>query len=409
MDSSNQDFQRRFKIMLASLSPEKRNMLFETLRKMDPEARNKAMETILRRYETSVANRAGSAPVQGQGQSRPVTSGRETAAGRPGTEGRPGNEYRQPDVDRNDDIDESDFDNSDRSSAKKRHRVSVLIPMLLALILVLGIGALVLFLIDNKNDSDSESTDSVPTEVTIETDPAESTASPTPEPTSTPTPSPSPTPTPVPVAEDAPDLTGLTIVIDPGHQAETSSETESAASWLSVDKPRSTSGAVGVVTGIHEYELTLQYALVVRSYLEQCGATVILTRTENEVDISNQERAQIAVDNNADLFIRLYAGAANDSAQSGVKVYVPDSGNYTSSSTTWGNTLGSLVAEAEGMTFNNTLQTYLYTGLNYANTQRSFQLQLGFLSNSDDEAILVSDENAANVAAAIAVFCADFK
>lgn len=424
MDSSNEKFQERFKAMLASLSPEKRNQLFSVLQKMDKNERDKAMVTILQRYEASVTASADkSHDKQAASAASHVSNNKEQAAHRPG--GKPHQEHSNSETAKqnhshreqpgqrmqNEKIDDNDFDKKPQKAKKDQEakKRNVAFPVLLTLILLLAAVAAVLFFMNRGSKDDDNDEETVSTAVTVATDPSETEAPATPTSTPSPTPSPSPTPTLVPLAEDAPDLSGLVIVIDPGHQAETSSQTESAATWLSVDKPRSTSGSQGVVTGINEYELTLDYALTVRDYLQQCGATVVLTRTENEVDISNQERAQIAVDNNADLFIRIYAGAANDSAQSGVKVYVPDSGSYTSSSVAWGNDLGNKIAEAEGLEFLETMQTYLYTGLNYANTQRAFQINLGFLSNSDDEAILVSEENRAAVAAAISEFCAEFK
>ena len=247
--------------------------------------------------------------------------------------------------------------------------------------------------------------DVIPAETTAVTAPLE-TSAPTPSPT--PTVTPTPEPTRVPLAADHPDLTGLTVVIDPGHQETTDTQEELYASWLSATKPRCTCGAAGIVTGTSEYALTLDYSLIIADYLEQCGATVILTRDSNDVNISNQERAQIAVDNNADVFLRIHTDAAGDSAASGVRVYIPDSGNYTDTSSELGNTLAGLVAEAEGLEVNDVRATSLYTGLNYANTIRSFQISLGFLSNSDDEAILTNEDNMANVAQAISVFCSEF-
>lgn len=247
------------------------------------------------------------------------------------------------------------------------------------------------------------STETVPaqTEAVIETT-VETTPSPTP--TITPTPE----PTIVPLAANAPDLTGLTVVIDPGHQETTDNEQETYASWLSATKPRCTSGTTGVVTEVPEYELTLEYSLIIRDYLEQCGANVILTRDSNDVNISNQERAAIANSNSADVFIRIHADAAGDSAASGVRVYTPDSGSYTDTSPDYAEQLAELIADAEGLDVNAVRATSLYTGLNYANTLRSFQLSLGFLSNSDDEAVLTNEENMAAVAEAISVFCEEF-
>ena len=234
----------------------------------------------------------------------------------------------------------------------------------------------------------------------------ETTSEPTPSPT--PTITPTPEPTRVPVADNHPDLTNLTVVIDPGHQETTDSEQELYASWLSATKPRCTSGATGIVTGVNEYELTLDYSLIIADYLEQCGANVILTRDTNDVNISNQERAAIANSNSADIFLRIHADAAGDSLASGVRVYTPDSGSYTDTSPEYAEQLAELVANAEGLEVNAVRATSLYTGLNYANTLRSFQISLGFLSNSDDEAVLTNEENIAAVAEAISIFCEEF-
>ena len=222
------------------------------------------------------------------------------------------------------------------------------------------------------------------------------------------TPTETPTPTPVPLLSDAPDLTGLVVVIDPGHQAISNYEREPVASWLSIDKPSCTSGATGVVTGIHEYEITLQTGLMLRDYLVQCGATVVMTRTENDANVPNSARAQVAVDNGADVFIRLHADASNDSATSGVRVYVPDSGEYSSSVVAWADTLGELIQTSSGMQFVGTRATYDYTGLNYANSVPSFQICMGYLSNSDDEALLVTEAYQYEVVTAIAQFCTTF-
>lgn len=218
------------------------------------------------------------------------------------------------------------------------------------------------------------------------------------------TPTVTPIPTAIPIKEDAPDLTGLVIVIDPGHQATPDTELESIASNSSIEKEKATSGATGISSGAKEYEITLRYASVMKQYLEACGATVILTRADNETSISNSERAKIAVDNNADYFIRLHADNAPDPDIRGVKVYVPSSGNYTSSSESEGKRLAETVAESIGSTSLGVIKGNMYTGLNYADSIESYQLVIGYISNSDDDALLASDETAYNTAVGVAEF-----
>lgn len=301
------------------------------------------------------------------------------------------------------DEDEDDDDEKPARTPKRKLKKSVknTLTGFIVVILLLSVALLVLKFKETIFGKISEET--VPA---VQTEIIETTVETTPSPT--PTVTPTPAPTIVPVAANHPDLTGLTVVIDPGHQETTDYEQELYASWLSATKPRCTCGTTGVVTETPEYDLTLQYSLIIRDYLEQCGANVILTRDANDVNISNQERAQIANVNGADVFIRIHADAAGDSAASGVRVYTPDSGSFTDTSPEYAEQLAELVAEAEGLEVNAVRATSLYTGLNYANTLRSFQISLGFLSNSDDEAVLVTEENRAAVAEAISVFCEEF-
>lgn len=246
------------------------------------------------------------------------------------------------------------------------------------------------------------------TEVTTEAAPTPS-PTPTPEPTPTPIPTPTEVPTPTPIApkSNAPDLKGVKVVIDPGHQEKTDYKKEPYKKGATTGKARCTSGAVGVTTKQKEYELTLDTALMLKDYLEQCGATVILTRTENDVNISNKERAAIAVKAKPTLFIRLHADALSNASTKGVKVYIPKSGSLNKA--TYGDKLGKLVAAAGKTSFRGTKATNQYTGLNYATSIRSYQLVLGYLSNSDDDKRLADPETRYEICAAIAEFCGTFK
>ncbi len=206
------------------------------------------------------------------------------------------------------------------------------------------------------------------------------------------------------IKEDHPDLKGKVIVIDPGHQENPNTELEKVYKGSTAEKDKATSGAVGVNSGAKEYELTLQYALVLREYLEGCGAKVILTRDSNDADISNIERAKIATDNKADCFIRLHADSAPENDIKGVKVYVPSTGSYSKNAVKEGKKLAELVAEEIGSTSLGVVQSNMYTGLNYADSVKSYQLVVGYLSNSDDDALVTNSETPYKVAVAISEF-----
>lgn len=57
------------------------------------------------------------------------------------------------------------------------------------------------------------------------------------------------------------------------------------------------------------------------------GFDVQLTRTKNEVDISNVERAQMANEMEADLFLRIHADGAESTIAEGFSVLTPGKGN----------------------------------------------------------------------------------
>lgn len=419
MSNDNSEFNAKVKSFINSLNPEQKKALYSKLSTMPEEKRNSYLNWLITTKEEKDRASKSQAKPQVKAQSKTNQNGQQKvqqkpqAQVQPKTQQRPAQKPSQKPVQGKKAAVTSDTKDEQTKTSSAAPIVVVLVLAAVALVAVCGISFGWFSSISSKfikPDGSSEvsaqpaATDALPgasdtAAMTVATE--------TSAPTSTPTPTPAPTL--IPIREDAPDLTGLIIVIDPGHQAETDNETESTASWLSVEKKRCTDGCVGVTTGVTEYELTLDIALLMKDYLEQCGATVILTRSANDVNISNQERAAIAVENNADVFIRLHADAANDASVSGVNIYVPDSGNFTGSSVASGDTLGQLLSEELGVTYNGTRQTYLYTGLNYANTLPSYQVCLGYLSNSDDETFLLDPQNQLDICAVFAEFCATFK
>lgn len=299
----------------------------------------------------------------------------------------------------------------DKKEKKKDTSVQSIFAGLLAAILIVGLFYFVYVFNKTAMDKKFNQMFGMPADETFASETDESgIMGPEPRsfPTDTPTPVPSsPTPTPVPVPIDHPDLSGLVIVIDPGHQQDYDHDLEEIGAGTSAEKEKATPGAVGINSGIKEYDITLQYALLMKEYLEGCGAEVILTRDTNDVNLSNIDRAQIAIDNDADYFIRLHADAAPDVDISGVKVYVPSTGDYASSADSEGERLAETVADAIGSTSLGVVQSNMYTGLNHADSIKSYQLVIGYLSNPDDEKLLGAEGTAYKTAAAVAEFLAD--
>lgn len=115
----------------------------------------------------------------------------------------------------------------------------------------------------------------------------------------------------------------VVVVLDPGHQQKADMRTEPLGPGSHDLKERATAGAVGVVTGRGESEVALEVAMRVKTRLEAAGVRVVMTRTRNDVSLSNVERARIANRSHAALFVRIHADAAADPGLHGIQVLYP--------------------------------------------------------------------------------------
>jgi N-acetylmuramoyl-L-alanine amidase len=116
---------------------------------------------------------------------------------------------------------------------------------------------------------------------------------------------------------------GYVVVIDPGHQAKADYKQEPIGPGSSKTKARVSSGTRSVNTGSPESKLALTVSLKLQDSLKAHGIRVVMTRTTQDVDISNAERAQIANKANADLFVRIHADGVADSSTHGILMLYP--------------------------------------------------------------------------------------
>ena len=124
-------------------------------------------------------------------------------------------------------------------------------------------------------------------------------------------------------------LEGKGVCIDPGHQARGDSRQEPIGPGSSETKARVTGGTTGVATRIAEYEVVLQISMNLKERLEAAGVTVVMTRHTNDVSISNAERAQMANEAGADLFVRVHADGSTDPNRAGIATFYPGAGQWT--------------------------------------------------------------------------------
>lgn len=113
------------------------------------------------------------------------------------------------------------------------------------------------------------------------------------------------------------------MVIDPGHQGHGNSALEPIGPGSSTTKDKVTSGTSGVSTGAPESTITLAVSLKLRDALQARGIKVVMTRTSQDVDLSNIQRARIANAAHAALCIRIHADGADTSSTHGIHTLYP--------------------------------------------------------------------------------------
>lgn len=122
------------------------------------------------------------------------------------------------------------------------------------------------------------------------------------------------------------------IAIDPGHQRKANTELEPIGPGASEKKLKVAGGATGVATKKPEYIVTLEVSMLVKEKLAGLGYRVLMTRERHDVDISNKERADLANDAGASLFVRVHADGDRSAAANGISVLYPSaSSRYTAS------------------------------------------------------------------------------
>jgi N-acetylmuramoyl-L-alanine amidase len=183
-------------------------------------------------------------------------------------------------------------------------------------------------------------------------------------------------------------LAGKIVVIDPGHQQTPNDETEPVSPGSMILKAKCSAGTRGVVTRRYEYVVNLEISLKLKSMLEAQGCTVYLTRSSHDVNISNIERAQFAVAKKADVFLRIHSNSSADATARGVKTYVGETGPFADRLPLWGRLLSTCQSAQTGAADLGVDVSSRYTGLNWAADVPSFLLEMGFMSNAEDDQLL---------------------
>lgn len=196
------------------------------------------------------------------------------------------------------------------------------------------------------------------------------------------------------------------VAIDPGHQGKGMSEKEPNAPGSDIMKAKVASGTQGVATGIEEYKLNLNVSLLLRDELISRGYSVVMIREDHDARISNAERAVMANEYGADAFVRVHAnGSENPDARGAIAIFQtknnPWCGDLYGQSRMLSETVLSHYCEASGIENDGNWETDTMTGINWTRIPSTI-LELGYMSNAEEDKLMATPEFHANAASGIA-------
>jgi N-acetylmuramoyl-L-alanine amidase len=189
-------------------------------------------------------------------------------------------------------------------------------------------------------------------------------------------------------------LAGRVVVIDPGHQGRSSPMQEQIGPGSSKKKAEVSGGTQSATTGTPESAVTLAVGLKLEAALKARGAKVVMTRTSQDVDVSNIQRAKIANEAHADLAIRLHCNGSTDHSAHGLFTLYPASiKGWTDDIAVPSKRAAAIIQKAAiaatGATDRGVQQRGDLTGFNWSDVPVAL-VEMGYMTNAAEDKLLES-------------------
>ena len=209
------------------------------------------------------------------------------------------------------------------------------------------------------------------------------------------------------IAEEGP-LKGVKVCIDPGHQA---LQVHAGKVYQYPGSTKRVSGgdstmAQGAATLRKESIAVLEISYRICRRLRELGAEVTMTRWEEDVSITNMERAEYANEQGADYFLRIHLNSSSEGTNNAVYVYGPSHSPYAQAVMPIeqyrdvAQTILDALKEATGVKGGIVRMSDQFVGTNWAK-MTAFLIECGFLSTPANDWILTTDDYQEKIARGI--------
>lgn len=168
-------------------------------------------------------------------------------------------------------------------------------------------------------------------------------------------------------------------------------------------------GTTGTVSELKEYDLNLSVAEKLKKDLEERGYEVYMTRDGDESDLSEEDRAKEVNESGAQVLISLHANGGDDSSERGVTVLAPSYENEflkeDRDTIKRSNALADIViqsyCEETGLKLKGLYNEDNQILMNWSKIPVII-LEMGYMSNAEDDAYMAETDNQQKMADGIA-------